>query len=184
MLPRGWQGVHLAVGWDHVLVQACPDGKGKKPIRDGDPKMRVYAAGSNIHGQLGHGGNPSSKLKLVSALKDHDIHGLFSTENKCCALTSKGKLKCFGEFAWCDSKPKDAADGIDFDDIAIAQSFVVGLHNPNGQDYVLEKLDNTTGARTPIRFDFDVVKIYQMKTGGNHVCLKVAINEKSLQGSE
>lgn len=182
-LPRGWQGLRVAVGFDHCLVQAGPDGSSKKQMQDADRKLRVYAVGRNSHGQLGKGGNPTTTLKLVTALKEDHVDAVFAVSNKnqSYTLNSNGQLKCFGDIAWTanNSKPQVVTDGdMDCQDIGIADNFVFVAYKAYGQDdFAFCKVDNATGLCTRIALNRSIAKVYGIQTGGDHVCVKVGIKK-------
>ena len=191
-LPCGWEGLRIATGGNHCLVLARADSsqskkdagskKRKKAAADSTMKaamgsmFRAYAVGSNSHGQLGHGGNDTSSLKYVMALKD-SVEAIFAVpkKNVSYVIDAHGCLKGFGDTQLTGKVPV----GVDCHDIRIADSFVLVTHKVN-EEFRFVKVDSSTGACNPIAFAGGIItKIYGIKTAGDHVCLKVGIKKQN-----
>lgn len=154
----------MSCGHNHCVVHA---------INDNKPEGRAYVAGSNSNFQLGHGGVSCGVLKVVRPLCARNVTAIFSAENKWFALDKAGRLVSFGGEKKEQTINRDGTVNRDgnFQDVAVAETVQYAMVEEDDGHFGLVKIEGTVSS--PIQVDGQITCFKSMKTGGDHVGIKV-----------
>ena len=110
---------------------------------------------------------------MVRALAARNVTAIFAGGNQSYATDMEGRLCCFGDGYGSDSSKEPVIlREFNFQDLALADGVPFAMVKESDGNFALVKLGSVTSR---VEVDCQIVKFHSMKTGGDHVGIKVFI---------
>lgn len=142
---------------------------------------KLYCHGSNSYGQLGDGSTNNSFKPVVPVGLEDKVSWISSSNNKTCAVTHEGQLRCWGygltktpsKVIGAPEKVMTIALGASHQCL-LTKDFGVQCWGSNSDGQLGSKEFTASSATSPIPADGLDTDVVQIGVGGNHTCAVLA----------